>query len=127
MNDAAFDNAQYDIPPAVRFNEDGRWRAVRRLRYLTHVRIFDTEELLVGMKDLVIERVAADVYAFDMDGYSFQVSIEDRRARCEALVARFLNLEDSCDWHTGRADIRRRILEMHVEWIMEHEFTDQGR
>ena len=66
-------------------------------------------------------------HAFDIDWSPCHVSTEDRRARYEALVAQFLNPEDLCDWHIGREDIRRRILEMHVEWIMEHEFTQEGR
>ena len=127
MNDAAFDNAQGDIPPAVRFNQDGRWRAARRLRYLTHLRIFDIEEMLMDMKDAVVERVVADSYAFDIDWCPFHLPTEHRRASYEGLVRRLLNPEDLCDWHIGREDIRRGILEMHVEWIMEHEFTHEGR
>ena len=126
VNDAAFDNAQDDIPPAVRFNQDGRWRAVRRLRYLQHVRIFDIEEMLMDMKDAVMERVVADSYAFDIDWSPFDVSTEDQRARYDGLVRRFLNPEDLCDWHIGREDIRRKIVEMHVEWTMAHEFTEDG-
>ena len=127
VNDAAFDNAQDDIPPAVRFNQDGRWRAVRRLRYLTHVRMFDIEELLMDMADMVMEQCLAEAEALDMDWLSvLDVSTDYRRARYEALVSQFLKPDDLCDWHIGREDIRRKIVEMHVEWTMAHEFTEDG-
>ena len=81
----------------------------------------------MDMQDRVIDKVLGQSFAWDVDWSPFHVSNEERRAEYEACVAQFLDPEDLCGWHTAREDIRRKILAMHVEWIMEHEFTDQGR
>ena len=112
-------------PPPPEIYPDGRYRAVRRLRYLTHVRILDAEKELMDMQDRVTEKVLEQCHAWDVDWSGILPSV--RRAEYEDCVAQFLDPEDLCGWHTAREDIRRKILAMHVEWIMEHEFTDQGR
>ena len=126
VNDAAFDIAvEYMDSPEQFMPPDCRWRAVRRLRFLTHVRQSDAEEELMDMQDRVTEKVLEQCHAWDVDWSGILPSV--RRAEYEECVAQFLDPEDLCGWHTAREDIRRKILAMHVEWIMEHEFTDQGR